>query len=220
MADGGSLFLEEIEEIPIHLQSKVLGVLDDCHVRRLGGQSFKPLHVRIIAATNSDLVRAVRERRFREDLFYRLSVGNIHVPPLRERLDDIPDLCRYFLSKIAPDQDIRVNGDQMSALQDYEWPGNIRELRNILERAILVRSGQCIEPALLLGRSSLLSDGNQMENGSDHIKPLHVIEKEYIRKALHCFNGNHTHTAKALGISRSTLIRKIKAHGAPMSGAK
>ncbi|MFC1885258.1 sigma-54-dependent transcriptional regulator [Thermodesulfobacteriota bacterium] len=220
MADGGSLFLDEIGEMPVHLQSKLLGVLDECHIRRLGGQSFKPVHVRIIAATNSDLAGAVRERRFREDLFYRLSVVNIHIPPLRERLDDIPDLCRYFLAQIAPDQEIILSEDQMSAMQDYEWPGNVRELRNIIERAILLRIGRYIDPARLLGQLPPLSGNNRVETFPDPIQPLQVVEHEYISKALNRFNGNHTHTAKALGISRSTLIRKIKAHGLSFSGAK
>ena len=220
MADGGSLFLDEIGEMPTHLQSKLLGVLDDCHVRRLGGQSFKPINIRVIAATNSDLSASVRERRFREDLFYRLSVVHIHVPPLRERLEDVPDLCRYFMSQIAPDQDIKIDGNQISEMQDYGWPGNVRELRNIIERAILVRNGREIEPARLLGQIPSMHRENRIENHSEKIRPLQVIEQDYIFKTLHFFNGNHTHTAKALGISRSTLIRKIKSRGPSLSGAK
>ena len=157
MAGSGTLFLDEIGEIPPHLQSKLLGVLDDHRIKRLGGQHFKPVGARVLAATNVDLAEAVRERRFRQDLFYRLSVMHIHVPPLRERLADLTDLCRHFMRQIAPDRNIVLEDGQIAAMQSYGWPGNVRELRNIIERAILVRSGPGIVPARLLGRTAPIS---------------------------------------------------------------
>jgi DNA-binding NtrC family response regulator len=213
MAAGGTLFLDEIGEIPLHLQSKLLGVLDECQVRRLGGQTFKPVHTRIIAATNVDLTRAVEERRFREDLYYRLGVVHIHIPSLRKRTQDLPDLCRFFLSQIAPDQMVQLSDEQVKALQAYAWPGNVRELRNIIERAVLVRKGPTIEPARLLGQNSIRCIHAPSQPPPDGIKSLQTVEQEHIQLALCQFNYNHTQTAKALGISRSTLLRKMKAFG-------
>ncbi len=213
MAEAGTLFLDEIGELPLHLQAKLLGALDDKKIRRLGGQSLKPVNLRIIAATNADIKRAVKERRFREDLFYRLSVVLIHMPPLRQRQEDLPDLCRYFISQIAPDQQIRLSDEQVEKMQTYSWPGNVRELRNIIERAIIVRKGSVIEPFCLVDQS-LPAAGRQIERKScDEILTLQVVEKQHIAQTLHQLNGNHTRTAKALGISRSTLMRKMKIFG-------
>ena len=213
MAADGTLFLDEIGEIPLHLQSKLLGVLDDGKIRRLGGQTLKPVDVRIIAATNVDMAAAVSQRRFREDLYYRLSVVHIHVPPLREHLEDLPDLCRFFIGQICGDRDILLSQEQIAAMQAYAWPGNVRELRNIIERAILVRSGPQIEPSRLLGQTITPRTANPFQPTLTAIQPLHVVEQNCIRQALGHFNQNHTHTARALGISRSTLIRKIKQYG-------
>ncbi len=213
MAEKGSLFLDEISEIPLHLQSKLLGVLDDHKIRRLGGQSLKPVNVRIIAATNVDMAMAVKERLFREDLFYRLSVVHIHVPPLRERTGDLPNLCRYFISQIAADQNILIDEEQIAAMQSYHWPGNVRELRNIIERAILLRTGPRIETKKLLGQSVFSSIQSPNQSPSGQVASLQSMEKNHIQMALRHMNGNHTQSAKALGISRSTLMRKIKTYG-------
>ncbi len=210
MADGGTLFLDEIGEMPIQLQSKLLGVLDDQQIRRLGGQAFKPVDVRIIAATNADLAEAVLQKRFREDLYYRLGVLHIHVPPLRERLDDLADLCRHFIANIAPDRKIEIDIDELPAMQAYTWPGNVRELRNIIERAILLRKGPRIRPSLLLGQNGRMPEQIQPVSQSDPIATLDAMERTHIQKALNHFEGNQTHADRALGISRSTLIRKIK----------
>ncbi len=213
MADRGTLFLDEIGDMPLHLQSKLLGVLDDRQIRRLGSHRFKSVDVRIIAATNADLAEAVKERRFREDLYYRLGVVHIHVPPLRERLEDITELCHHFINRIAPDQQIFIEDDQIAALQKYTWPGNVRELRNVIERAILVRRGPGIQPARLLGQTLFNAGEPQAVQTTDKIQSLQSIEKEHIRRALAFYQGNHTHSAKALGVSRSTLVRKIKVYG-------
>jgi transcriptional regulator with PAS, ATPase and Fis domain len=220
MADGGTLFLDEISEVPFHLQSKLLGVLDDHLVRRVGGKSFKPVDVRILAATNTDLHRAVDERRFREDLYYRLGVVHIHVPPLRERLGDIADLCRFFISRITPDPQVHLDEAQIRVLGQYTWPGNVRELRNIIERAILLRDGPQLLPANLIGRQG--DHGRQqpaVDRAHDPL-PLREMEHRHIRRVLVRFDHNHTRAAQALGISRSTLLRKLKSMASPSAAAK
>ncbi len=210
MAAEGTLFLDEIGEIPRHLQSKLLGVLDDQKVKRLGGQSFRPVHVRVVAATNADLASAIETGAFRQDLFYRLSVVRIHVPPLRERLTDLPDLSRYFIKQIAPDQDIELPADEINAMSSYHWPGNVRELKNVIERAILVRRGHSIYPSQLLHISEKSTQAPKRSEDGSPILTLKALEADHIRKTLARMAGNHTQTAKALGISRSTLMRKIK----------
>ncbi|MDA8138363.1 MAG: sigma-54 dependent transcriptional regulator [Desulfobacteraceae bacterium] len=212
MAEDGTLFLDEIGEMPFHLQSKLLGVLDDHQIRRLGGQSFKPVHVRVIAATNADLAQAVKEKRFREDLYYRLGVMHIHVPPLRGRPADIAGLVRHFIAQIAPDRTIRVSEEELHRLGQYAWPGNVRELRNVIERAILLSDSADIFPSRLLVQSQSASAPMAETSHTDPIQSLMAAEGDHIRKALAHFQHNHTHAAKALGISRSTLVRKIKTH--------
>jgi DNA-binding NtrC family response regulator len=213
MAAEGTLFLDEIGEMPLHLQSKLLGVLDDKQIRRLGGQSLKPVNVRIIAATNADMDAAVRDRRFREDLFYRLCVMQIHVPPLRGRIGDLADLCRHFIAQIAPDQDIALTDEQIKGMQNYAWPGNVRELRNIIERAILLRKDARITPLRIMGRTLPQSVEGLRPDYSPEIVTLQAMEVLHITETLQLLEGNHTRTANALGISRSTLIRKIKTYG-------
>lgn len=213
MAEGGTLFLDEIGELPYHLQSKLLGVLDDKKIKRLGGQSQKPVDVRIIAATNNDLYKAMRNKRFREDLYYRLNVLKIHIPPLRERPEDIPELCRYLIKRIKPDSDIRISDDEIEKLSEYHWPGNVRELRNIIERSIILRQGSVIRPSQLLGGPATTRTLSPLSSAESE-KPvmLKELEKNHIRHVLNRNSGNHTQTARDLGISRSTLIRKTKAY--------
>ncbi len=216
MAEGGTLFLDEIGEIPLHLQAKLLGILDDGALRRLGGQTTRKIDVRIIAATNIQLEQAVARKTFREDLYYRLSVMRIHLPPLRERREDIEELSRFFLKESAPDQDLILPAPELEALTHYPWPGNVRELRNILERAIILRKGKAVHPARLLVAQGL-QEGSSLAVSAPHpgapaIQPLIDLEKSQIKKALAAFAGNHTRTAEALGIARSTLLRKLDQH--------
>lgn len=215
LADGGTLFLDEIGEIPAHLQSKLLGILDDGIFRRLGGEVPLRVDTRIIAATNIDLDGAIQKRQFREDLYYRMSVMRIHLPPLRERTEDIEELCRHFINTIEPDRNLNISAEQMETLRKYPWPGNVRELKNIIERAIILRADQHLFPARLLGDSIKLQ--NSRANGEagnssaqQSILPLAEIEKLHIQKALAVYANNHTQTAKALGIARSTLLRKLE----------
>jgi DNA-binding NtrC family response regulator len=213
MAEEGTLFLDEIGEMPLHLQAKLLGVLDDKQIRRLGGQSLKPVNVRVIAATNADMAAAVGERRFREDLFYRLSVMQIHMPPLRSRIEDMPDLCRHFVAQIAPDQHIVLTDDQIRGMQKYAWPGNVRELRNVIERAILLRKSAQIAPLCILDQQTMQPIETLNRDPSSKIDTLEAVEARHIAETLKRLDGNHTRTANALGVSRSTLIRKLKSYG-------
>lgn len=214
MAEGGTLFLDEIGEIPLHLQAKLLGILDNGVLRRLGSQTAKKIDVRIIAATNIELEQAVASKAFREDLYYRLSVMRIHLPPLRQRREDIQELSQYFLREIAPDQDLILPPEELKALTDYPWPGNVRELRNILERAIILKVGKAVHPAHLLAhrpppvRSNLAAQVAHPD--AKAIETLADMEKDHIQQALSAFAGNHSHAARALGIARSTLLRKLR----------
>jgi DNA-binding NtrC family response regulator len=214
MAEGGTLFLDEIGTLPLHLQSKLLGVLDEKKLRRLGGESIMPVDVRVIAATNIEIEKAVKEGAFREDLYYRINVLRIHIPPLRERSRDIPDLCGYFLSRLVKDSGLTISDSEVKKLMDYQWPGNVRELRNIIERSIILRRGSEIFPSQLLSSDiqALSSPLTVCHNHKD-ILPLKELEKKHIICTLESLSGNHTRTANALGISRSTLKRKIKDYG-------
>ncbi len=211
IADGGTLFLDEIGEMPQHLQTKLLGAIEDRAIRRVGGTVSKPVNVRIIAATNTDLTRSLGAG-FRKDLYYRLSVIRIHIPPLRERKGDIPELCSYLLNQISGRR-IELPASEIEKLASYPWPGNVRELRNVLERSLLVHKGP-IQPSLLLEKPSAAAAFTPPVPAGGHgIPTLEETEKELIGSALAQLSGNITQTAKALGISLSTLKRKIKEYG-------
>ena len=227
IAEGGTLLLDEIGAMPLHLQAKLLGVLDDGKIRRLGGQSLIPVHVRIIAATNSNLEIGVKEKQFREDLFYRLSVLRLHLPPLRERKEDIPELCGFFISQIAGKRKISIPENEFVKLKDYSWPGNIRELKNIIERAILLH-GDILYPSLLIGNreeksgtivnpdSSTIANwqtGGNASSTDGKLQTLEEINKDYIHYVLQTCSGNLSKSARTLGISLSTLKRKLKEYG-------
>jgi transcriptional regulator with PAS, ATPase and Fis domain len=217
MAEGGTLFLDEIGEMPMHLQTKLLGVLDNRKIKRLGGEKIRHVDARIIAATSIDVERAIREKAFREDLYYRLSVINIHVPPLRERQRDIPEICTHLLSQVARGRDIRLPEEEIVKLADYAWPGNIRELRNILERAVIILKGPEIRPSSLLDKCIRPQANVQMHYGKTEQSGPHTtlddVEKQYILDMLGKCSGNFTHTAKAMGMSLSTLKRRLKRYG-------
>ncbi len=224
MAGKGTLFLDEIGEIPMHLQGKLLGVLDERLIRRVGGRSPIPVNARIIAATNRNIEDAMEKKQFRQDLYYRLSVLRIHVPPLRERIEDIPELCRFFLEQIAPHAIAEISQDEIRRLQNYGWPGNVRELKNVLERAAILGDNGEFKPSRLLEinppsptRATCPPYFNPTPNNShdqpfdiDSIPNLKVVEDAHIRFALNALDNNYTQCAKVLGISRSTLKRKLK----------
>jgi len=209
LADGGTLVLDEIGEIPIRLQSKLLTILEDKCVRRIGGGRNIPVDVRIMATTNQDLVQAVREKRFRQDLYYRLAVVTVQVPPLRERPDDIPEIAEYF-AKLFCRKSVRIPDHDMKRMIDYPWPGNVRELRNVMERASLLLKGDILRPANLL--VSIESDNPSVERKhyvATQIVPLQELKKQQILTALKACAGNKSRTARTLGISLSTLKRTL-----------
>jgi DNA-binding NtrC family response regulator len=214
MAEGGTLMLDEIGEMPMHLQTKLLGVLDDKKVKRLGGETIRHVDARIIAATSIDVRKAIQDRTFREDLYYRLSVINIHVPPLRERKSDIAEICAHLLLQVARGSGVRLSEDEVMKLSEYPWPGNIRELRNILERAVIVLKGKVVCPSLLLDKC--VNPGEKVQTKCEKAEDnepcptFDEVEKQYVLDMLRRCSGNFTHTAKAMGISLSTLKRRLK----------
>ncbi|MBN1473987.1 MAG: sigma-54-dependent Fis family transcriptional regulator [Syntrophaceae bacterium] len=212
LADGGTLVLDEISSMPTHLQSKLLGVLEEKKIRRVGGESFKPINVRVIAISNTDLAEAIKEKSFRDDLYYRLSVIHINIPPLRERKRDIPRLCEYFIKLMTKKSDIKLSDEELNKLLEYEWPGNVRELKNVIERALIIQHGKSLQPSQLLksNHNLPLSAVNNPEIEANKIMTLENMERNHIEKALIKYMGNYTQTAKALDISLSTLKRKVK----------
>jgi DNA-binding NtrC family response regulator len=216
MAEGGTIFLDEIGELQPHLQSKLLSVLDEKTIKRIGGETPRAVDVRIIAATNIDLPRAIREKKFREDLYYRLSVICIHIPPLRKRKEDLPGLCAHLIEKLGGGDFITLPESEIAALMKYDWPGNVRELRNIIERALILRTESVINPSSLLGYPSdsapspALRSAAFRHGGEEDLTTLRDVEKKYISNALDRLSRNYSKTARTLGISLSTLKRKIQ----------
>ncbi len=209
LASGGTLFLDEIGEMPVHLQVKLLRVLQDRKIQRLGATDLLPIDVRIIAATNHDLQARVKENRFREDLFYRLNVIQLHMPPLRERSADIPLLAGRLISKLNRKLGKSIQGieaEGLARLQSYPFPGNVRELENLVERAMIFAEGQALSAADL----SLPAAGAA---GVPEPSSLGSLERKAIVEALHRWEGNRTRAAAELGITRRTLLNKLKQYG-------
>jgi DNA-binding NtrC family response regulator len=218
IAEGGSLFLDEIGSMPLHLQVKLLGVLDEGKIKRLGGQSMVAVNTRVIAATNTDLERAVEQGRFRQDLYYRLGVLRIHLPPLRERREDIPELSDFFIKKFAGERQVELPAAERQALMDYHWPGNVRELKNIIERSLILHRHD-LRPGQLLGEIGGAPTAPLTVEEAP-LKTLEEVERQHIRHMLQAFSGNLTRSARALGISLSTLKRKVKEYGLRRTGSK
>ena len=219
-ADGGTIFLDEIGELPLGAQVKLLRVLENREIRRVGSPASLPIDIRVVAATNRDLGGMVRAGEFREDLYYRLNVGLIELPPLRERIDDLELLCAHFLAAFARRFALErptLAPDVVAALQAYDWPGNVRELGNVMERAsILARGGEIqLEhlPSELRGSpaSSSLQSDEAAESELD--LSLRTAEREQIRRALDSAGGRRVLAARLLGLSRRTLYRKLDKYG-------
>lgn len=217
-ADGGTLLLDEIGELPLSLQVKLLRVLQDGEIRRIGDSRSIKIDLRIVAATVKDLDKAVKEGHFRDDLFYRLNVLPVRIPPLRERKEDIPLLVDHFIAKINDNLGKTVRGvtpDALKILLRYSWPGNVRELENVVERGLVLTETDAIDVENLppeVHRSSESSAFSQLEEYSIK-KTTRILETELIRKALRKTHGNHTHASKILEISHRTLLYKIKEYG-------
>jgi two-component system response regulator AtoC len=218
-ADGGTIFLDEIGELPLPLQVKLLRVLQEEEISPLGATTSKKIDVRIIAATSKDLQQEVDAGRFREDLFYRINVMKIHLPPLRERRGDIPLLVGYFIHLFNRKLEKEIEGlssQAMPILMAYSWPGNVRELENVIERAVLLGKGRWITP------DDLPQSITSVQPSPSSISPEHTLsikkasktlERDLIRRALELTEGNRSKAAKILEISRPILISKIKEYG-------
>lgn len=217
LADGGTLFLDEITELPLALQSKLLGVLEEQTIRRLGSEVQRTIAVRVLSATNVDPEKAIAAGTFRRDLYYRLNVIQIHLPPLRERLDDLPALCRHFITTLAPGRTVTLPDEEIARLAEYAFPGNIRELRNLIERSLILHDGPCIFP------SRLLFSPSDVASPQAAVPPLRLadVEREHILAVFARCGHNLTATAQALDISLSTLRRKLTEYGvrAPSTAA-
>ena len=206
-AEGGSVFLDEIGEVSPKVQVELLRVLEEKVVTRLGGQSPVPVDFRTIAATNRDLREAVRSGAFREDLYWRLNVVHIHIPPLRERPEDVPVLAEHFLARftrVMNRRDLRLSADALSALSSYPWPGNVRELQNAIERAVVVGTGDVVRASDLPLRVTATPE-NGPGPGS-----LAEAERAHVRSVLDASGWNITRAARVLDIDRVTLYNKIR----------
>jgi DNA-binding NtrC family response regulator len=223
LAHGGTLLLDEIGDMPVATQAKLLRVLEDARVRRLGGKSEIVVDVRVIASTNKELEEALRKGELREDLYYRLNVFRIELPPLRARKEDLPVLCEALLSALNNKHGCRVSDIDPAAikrLMQYDWPGNVRELRNVLERAVVVAGEGTITPAHLPARFGISTTPKLSEPGENkEFLTLQVgttvdeAEKALIFRTLEHTKNNKTRTAEILGISLKTLHNKLKEYG-------
>jgi two-component system response regulator AtoC len=222
MADKGTIFLDEIGEMSLPTQTKLLRVLQERKIERIGSSLPIKVDIRIICATNKDLQRQVEQQKFRDDLYYRLNVINIHMPPLRDRKEDIPALVEHFLAKhrySATAQPAAISEEALKRLMEYDWPGNVRELENVVERAVVLSRGQIITSRELpFGEHDA---GDHEEDGGDEVsveksffkKSVAQFEKDLIMKALRDANGNRSKAAEMLGIYRRLLYAKIKEYG-------
>jgi len=210
LADGGTIFLDEIGNVPLRQQAKLLRVIESGEMERVGSSRSKHVNVRVISATNSDLVSACGNGNFREDLLFRLNTVELHLPRLRERREDIPVLALHFLSQYASSYRRQVRGIEPAAMQaliHYSWPGNVRELEHAMERAVLMCRAEQIQPADL-GLGLQRPAAQNLEELS-----LEAVESILIRKALQRFQGNVSQAAEALGLSRGALYRRMEKYG-------
>ncbi len=210
LADGGTLFLDEIANVPMRQQAKLLRVLETGEMERVGSSKTRRVNVRVLSATNADLHADVENGRFRGDLLFRLNTVEIHIPPLRERREDIPPLAAHFLAKYAARYRKQMQGLEPNALQvmlQYAWPGNVRELDHTIERSVLMAHGPKIEVA------DLGLAPNRVSNQVLEEMSLEAVESILIRKALTRCNGNVSQAAEALGLSRGALYRRMEKYG-------
>ncbi len=220
-ADRGTLFLDEIGELPLHLQVKLLHVIESQQIRPVGGERFRKVDVRIIAATNRELDRMVETGTFREDLYFRLNVFHIHIPPLRERREDIRKLIRFLLERdaerFAHGRQLRLTPEAESLLLAYDWPGNVREVENVIDRALILAEDDLISIGDLPETITALADDHlpdSRENGQLTLREqVRLYERSLIMRALEEAKGDRSLAARNLGIGQSTLYRKLDEYG-------
>jgi two-component system response regulator HydG len=216
-ASGGSLFLDEVSEMPLTMQVKLLRVLQEREITRVGGEKVIPVDVRVITATNKDLLQLVKEGSFREDLYYRLNVVGLEIPPLRTREDDIPLLAQHFIEMFATNNRKEIKAftpKAMDSLLRYDWPGNVRELMNAVERGVVLAQSEYLDDTDL----RIFHGGSHENSGPVMLnhetpRPLEEVEKETVLRTLESTGGNKSETARRLGITRKTLHKKLKKYG-------
>ncbi|MFN3397974.1 MAG: sigma-54 interaction domain-containing protein [Sulfurimicrobium sp.] len=209
-AAGGTLFLDELGDIPLHLQVKLLRLLESGTFRRVGGVETLRADFRLVAATHRNLEEMIEAGTFRRDLYYRIAAFPIHLPALRERREDIPLLANVMLERLAPDRPLHLTEAAVEQLMQYGYPGNVRELRNILERAILLADGDTIDGRHLPAAPALTHDAPTLPQAAEEgILPLEEVERRYIRQALRQLGGDKRELARRLGMSERTLYRKL-----------
>jgi two-component system response regulator AtoC len=216
-AHEGTLFLDELGDLPVALQVKLLRALQEGEVRRVGDNASRSVDVRLVAATARDLETDVAEGKFRADLYYRVNVVRIHLPPLRERAEDIPELVRHFVDRINRRLGLHVSGvtaAAMRALMEYPWPGNVRELENVVERAMVLTDG----PQLDVDQLPLTAPSARHDNGASPLdlsvkRRTEDLERALIKEALERTRGNRTRAAKLLDLSHRALLYKIRDYG-------
>jgi Nif-specific regulatory protein len=222
LADGGTLFLDEIGDMSLGGQAKLLRVLEQKVITRVGGSQTIPINVRIVAATNTNLVEAVRGRRFREDLYYRLSVVTLDIPPLRDRPEDVQPLAEYFLAHFCRQANRRgmtISSDARRRLQAHGWPGNVRELRNLMERVAFLAAADQVQAediAFILSPEPDPLDALSADVGLS--EATNRFQQEYIRKAIRRVKGNMSEAARLMGLHRSNLYRKMRQLGMETNG--
>jgi two-component system nitrogen regulation response regulator NtrX len=225
VADGGTLFIDEVSDMPLTTQAKILRVLTDQSFQRVGGTRAVKVDVRVVSATARDLATEIQAGRFREDLYYRLNVVPVRLPPLAERREDIPHLAEYFLARLATERRVKtptITPDAIAALQAFAWPGNVRQLRNIVERTLILapaNTTDCIDlehlpPELTAEPARLLPDqAARSIMGTPLREAREAFEREYLKVQIRRFSGNISRTAAFIGMERSALHRKLKALG-------
>lgn len=217
-ADGGSLFLDEISEMSTAMQAKLLRVIQEREITRVGGEEVIDVDVRVMAATNKELMEEIESGRFREDLYYRLNVVSVNIPPLRDRREDIPLLAQHFLKMFSEKNNKEIKGFTPQAMDNflkYGWPGNVRELMNAVERGVVLAQTEYLDERVLSVASKVEEFEAEMisKNGIPGDIPLDEIERVAILKALGLAEGNKSEAARRLGITRQTLLKKLKKYG-------
>src|SRR5271165_6892942 len=217
MAEGGTIFLDEVGELPVDLQAKMLRAIQEMEIRPVGSTRRVPINVRILAATNRDLEKAVMQGEFRRDLYFRLNVLSLRIPALRERRQDIPLLIAYFLERMVrtSGQEKMLSDEALKAMLAYDWPGNVRELENCLERTYAFTSGPLIHTTDLPREIAKVpgaepTNGNGHSDGKPKIIPMAELEKQTILSTIAELNGDKLQAARLLGIGKTTLYRKLK----------
>jgi transcriptional regulator with PAS, ATPase and Fis domain len=214
-ANKGTLFLDEIGNLPLPLQAKLLAVLQNREVTRVGSNKVIPVNIRLISATNMNIHNMVYDNTFRQDLLYRINTIEITLPPLRDRLDDIPLLANHFIDIYSKkyNKEIRKAGEALiKRMQKYHWPGNIRELQHSIERAVIMTTHSVLQPEDLFMQKQLAPEKQEEMVSLDHLN-IEDVEKILIRKALQKHNGHITRAAEELGLTRSSLYRRLERYG-------